>query len=77
MVSAVKELMVSQSLSTTFSRVEKASFLKPRFLISFQTCSALKDSFPVCKQVKRKIEYYQGLSISLLYARKLYLFQEV
>ena len=39
MVLGVSEQMVSQRRSTTFSKVAKTSFRKPRFRISFQICS--------------------------------------
>ena len=39
MLSFEKEMFVLQSLSMTWERVWKASFLKPRALISFHTCS--------------------------------------
>ena len=39
MVLGVSEQIVSQRRSTTFSKVAKTSFRKPRFRISFQICS--------------------------------------
>lgn len=39
MVSGVREQMVSQRRSTTFSKVANTSFRKPRLRISFQICS--------------------------------------